>query len=107
MLIDRGVLGISRDTFIEAMAAEGVPLMAAYPIPLYREPLFANRAFGPFSSAADVDYSKVSCPQCEILSTEQGVWVEQRYMLGTQEDMNDIVRAIYKVHGNRDKLSAG
>lgn len=106
LLVDPDVLGFSRETFIEAMAAEGVPLMAAYPIPLYREPLFANRAFGPFDSAADVDYNEVSCPQCEILSTEQGVWVEQRYMLGTQADMDDIARAICKVHGNRDKLSA-
>ena len=107
LLCDPRVLGFSRQTFIEAMAAEGVPLMAAYPIPLYREPLFAKRVFGPFNSAADVNYNQVSCPQCEILSTERGVWIEQRYLLGTQKDMDDVVHAIWKVYGNREKLSAG
>ena len=107
LLFDPGVLGFSRDTFIEAMAAEGVRLMAAYPIPLYREPLFAKRAFGPFASAAEVNYNEVFCPQCEILSTQRGVWIEQRYMLGTQKDMDDIVHAIWKVYVNREKLSAG
>ena len=105
LLVDPQVLGISRETFIEAMAAEGVSVAAAYPIPLYREPLFANREFGPFSSAVDVDYRAVSCPQCEMLSTRQGVWIEQRYMLGTRRDMDDIARAIWKVHGNRAVLA--
>ncbi|MBN2293559.1 MAG: DegT/DnrJ/EryC1/StrS family aminotransferase [Pirellulales bacterium] len=107
LLVDPDILGISRETFLEAMAAEGVPLMAAYPIPLYHEPLFTNRAFGPFSKAANMDYGNISCPQCEILSTRQGVWIEQRYLLGTREDMDDIVCAIKKVHGNRDQLSTG
>ncbi len=107
LLVDPGGLGFSRQTFIAAMGCEGVPLTAAYPIPLYRQPLFVNREFGPFDSAADVDYSQVCCPQCEKLSTQQGVWIEQRYMLGTQKDMDDIAHAIWKVHGNGDKLAAG
>ncbi len=102
--VNESALGISRETFIKAMAAEGVPVMAAYPIPLYREPLFTNREFGPYTSAAEVDYRATDCPQCEILSTQQGVWVEQRYMLGSRKDMDDIAQAIWKVHGNRKKL---
>ncbi|MCX7426044.1 MAG: DegT/DnrJ/EryC1/StrS family aminotransferase [Planctomycetia bacterium] len=99
--VDPGVLGFSREKFIEALAAEGIPALAGYPIPLYREPVFLNRAFGPYTGCLaarpDLDYSRTQCPQCEILSTQQGVWLEQRLLLAGREDMDDIVRAIRKV----------
>ena len=99
--IDSAVLGFNRETFIDALQAEGVPCSADYPIPLYREPLFANEAFGPFlgarSNGSSSSYLESNCPCCETLSTRQGVWLEHRLLLAEQTDMNDIVTAITKV----------
>jgi len=107
--MDPAVLGTSREVFLEALQAEGIPAAAGYPIPLYREPLFTNRAFGPYtgclSERPDLDFSRVHCPQCETLSTVQGVWVHQPNLLAEQEDMDDIVAALRKIYECRDQLA--
>lgn len=97
-------LGIPRELFLKALAAEGVPTFGGYPWPLYRQRLFMDRAFGPYAGCAGVDYSKVSCPNCETVCYEQGGWLEQRLLLGTARDMQDIVRAFEKIHDRRDAL---
>ncbi len=105
---DPAVLGAPRDAFLKALAAEGIPIAGGYAWPLYRQPLFLNRAFGPYSGCGGTppgaDYAKVRCPNCETICYEQGAWMEQKLMLGTQADMDDIVRAFTKVHENRDTL---
>jgi dTDP-4-amino-4,6-dideoxygalactose transaminase len=101
-------LGVPRQIFLDALAAEGIPCCAGYVMPLYRQPLFANRAFGPYqgyrSARPDLDYSRVSCPNCETICSTQGAWLEQRLLLGTQEDMDDIAKAFEKVHVCRERL---
>ncbi|MBN1910825.1 MAG: DegT/DnrJ/EryC1/StrS family aminotransferase [Pirellulales bacterium] len=99
---------VPRDVIVEAIRAEGIPALAGYPIPLYRQPAFLKTAFGPYTGYRDVrpelDYVKTDCPRCEILSTEQGIWIEHRALLGTQRDMDDIVTAVNKVFENRGQL---
>ncbi len=92
---------------IEALAAEGVPVSAGYFQPLYRQPLFLQRAFGPFSGggAPRPDYRAVSCPACERICAVEGAWLEQRLLLGEREDVEDIARAFEKVHAGRQALS--
>jgi dTDP-4-amino-4,6-dideoxygalactose transaminase len=102
--IDPDELGISRKVFLEALAAEGVPAVAGYPIPLYREKMFTDAAFGPYGASIDHDYTKTNCPQCEILSTEQGVWLLHSVLLGTRSDMDDVVAAVGKVCRHREEL---
>ena len=106
--VDPEVLGISREVFLEALKAEGIEGMAGYPLPLYREPVFENHAFGPYTGCRaanpQLDYRQTTCPNCELLSSTQGVWLEQRYMLATPQDMDDVVRAVEKIHENRDRL---
>lgn len=97
-------LGLSRQVFIAAVAAEGVPISHGYPWPLYRQPLFANRAFGPYTGARGMDYRNVCCPQTETLCREQGIFMPQSLLLGTRRDMDDIVVAFEKVYANRDAL---
>lgn len=107
--MDPAVFGASRETFLEALKAEGIPLSAGYPIPLYREPLFTNRAFGPYSGCLaarpDLDFTRVECPRCETLSTRQGVWLPQSCLLADLEDMDDVVTALRKIHDNRGQLA--
>lgn len=100
--------GAPRDRFLQALNAEGIPCSAGYPLPLYRQPLFAKREFGPFTgyrqARPDLDYSKVSCPVCERACSQQGCWLAQSMLLGTQEDMDDIVRAVAKIWEHRQEL---
>ena len=104
--IDREAFGAPRQAVLEAINAEGIPLRAGYALPLYRQPLFLNKAFGPYlaNAAADLDYGKVSCPNCEEICYHQGAWLEQNLFLGTESDMDDIARAFEKVYESRQAL---
>lgn len=108
--LDPQVLGVSRDAFIEALNAEGVPCVPGYVIPLYRQRLFEDLAFGPYTAyratLPELDYRKTCCPNCETISCQQGVWLEQRMMLARREDMDEIARAFQKVYDNRQALAA-
>lgn len=104
--IDSGVFGVPRARVVEAMQAEGIPLTAGYVMPLYRQPLFLNKAFGPYLGelSAPLDYRRVTCPNCEKICGEQGAWLEQSLLLGKAEDVDDIARAFEKVYENRKRL---
>jgi dTDP-4-amino-4,6-dideoxygalactose transaminase len=108
--IDPDVLGTDRKTLLAALQAEGIPATICYPEPLYRQPMFLNKAFGPYtgyrSARPDYDFQKVSCPNCELLCSQQGIWLEQRLFLGTRQDMDDIAAAFEKVYDNRAALAS-
>lgn len=89
--------GASRDRFVEALCAEGVPSAAGYR-PLYREPAFQARFRG------KPDYSRVHCPVTERICADEAVWLNQNLLLGTEEDTEQIAAAVRKVHGSADQL---
>jgi dTDP-4-amino-4,6-dideoxygalactose transaminase len=101
--------GVSRELFLKAIQAEGIPAVPAYPIPLYDQEMFKNLAFGPYvgyrTARSDLDYKQVHCPNCEKISFEQGVWLLHTVLLGNQTDMDDIIQAVKKVHANSDQLN--
>jgi hypothetical protein len=70
--------------------------------------LFRNKAFGPYLAHARdrVDYTQVRCPNSRLICSDQGVWLDQSMMLGTQADMDDIATAFEKVHTHRQSLAA-
>jgi dTDP-4-amino-4,6-dideoxygalactose transaminase len=107
--LEPAVLGISRESFLGALQAEGIPCSGGYVMPLYRQPLFANLAFGPYrgyeSARSALDYRQTQCPHCEAVCSAEGAWLEQRLLLGTQADMDDIVAAFEKVVENRGQLA--
>lgn len=98
--------GKSKDSFIAAMRAEGIPTSPGYSIPLYKQPVFANKAFGPRGRKIDlpVDYEKMVCPETEKACYEQAIWFTQNVLLGTREDMDDIVEAILKIKENAPEM---
>jgi dTDP-4-amino-4,6-dideoxygalactose transaminase len=108
--LDERVLGAPKKVFLDALAAEGIPCSAGYMLPLYRQPLFLNRAFGPYrgnqSAGPQIDYRQTQCPRCETICSAQGAWLEQRLLLGTRDDTEDIARAFEKVHAQRGRLAA-
>ena len=106
--INAAEFGAPRQAVLEAVEAEGIPICGGYALPLYRQPLFLNKAFGPYlAGAADrLDYGKVCCPNCEKICFEQGAWLEQSLFLGAQGDMDNIAGAFEKVYENRAALAA-
>lgn len=104
--IDGALFGATREAILKALQAEGIPICGGYALPLYRQPLFLNKAFGPYlpRAVARLDYGAVSCPNCERICAEQGAWLEQSLFLGTESDMDDIARAFAKVYANRAAL---
>lgn len=104
--IDANAFGAPRAAILKALEAEGIPVCGGYALPLYRQPLFLNKAFGPYLTQASprLDYSKVCCPNCEKICAEQGAWFEQSLFLGKQSDMDDIARAFEKIYEQRPAL---
>ncbi len=107
--LEPAVLGVCRESFLGALAAEGIPCSGGYVLPLYRQPLFANLAFGPYrgyeSARPALNYRETDCPRCEAVCAAEGAWLEQRLLLGTRPDMDDIVAAFEKVVENRSQLA--
>ncbi len=106
--------GPTREQFLEALTAEGVPASSGYAHPLYKNPVFQRPiADGPESCPLScpfygrkVDYNAMPCPVCERLCTEEAIWIEHPVLLGTRNDMEDIVAAFRKVRDNVAELLA-
>lgn len=100
--------GAPRSAVLQALGAEGIPVCGGYALPLYRQPLFLNKAFGPYlaPSSAKLDYAAVKSPNCEKVCYEQGAWFEQNLFLGAENDMDDIACAFEKVYENRHALKS-
>lgn len=106
--IDGPKFGAPRAAVIKALQAEGIPCAAGYGWSLHHQPMFQNKAFGPYLPKASkgLNYRKVNCPNSDLICREQCVWLEQSIFLGTLADMDYIARAFEKVHENRDALNA-
>jgi len=90
--------GHTRDEFIAALCAEGVPCSAGY-VPLYKEIVFQRKTsnIGSWCRASRfVDYSRVVCPVCEEVCND-AVWLVQSMLLGDPSDMDDIAEAVAKI----------
>jgi dTDP-4-amino-4,6-dideoxygalactose transaminase len=105
--IDRQEFGAPRAAVIEALRAEGVPCSPGYGFSLPQQPMFRNRAFGPYLAGITdrLDYERVHCPISDLLCREQALWLEQAIFLGSREDMDDIYRAFEKVYDERAALA--
>lgn len=92
--------GRSRQEFLQALAAEGIPCSAGY-VPLYGQKAFRiNSETHPFP-AQRVDYSQVHCPVTERVCAEEAIWMGQSILLAEREDMDDIVEAVAKIQRAR------
>ena len=98
--------GAPRDAVLRALEAEGIPCSGGYRCSLPQQPLFRNKAFGPFlaNAAPGLDYRNAACPNSDSIC-EQAIWLDHRLLLGTREDVEDIVRAFEKIYEQRRALN--
>jgi dTDP-4-amino-4,6-dideoxygalactose transaminase len=107
MLRIDAAFGAPRTAVLRALEAEGIPCSAGYGYSLPDQPLFRNKAFGPYLpvASASLDYSEAHCPNSDLLCREQCIWLEQNLLLGPREDMDDIARAFEKIYEHRQALN--
>jgi len=109
MRCEEKVLGVSRDIFYGALAAEGVPCFPAYVAPLYQLPIFQKRvAIGrdgwPFT-LTDRTYESGLCPVAERLYEHEIIGIEPCAWDVDETDAASIAAAIRKVHAGRAQLA--
>ena len=101
--------GLHRNTFIDALRAEGIPAAQLYLTPVYKNHCFLDLKRGddagqwPFCDV-EIDYGKTYCPAAERLCSEEAVALPQQLLLGPKSDMDDVVNAIAKVHDQQQEL---
>jgi dTDP-4-amino-4,6-dideoxygalactose transaminase len=101
--------GVPRSKFLEALRAEGISCSGGYKAQ-YRDGLMEealqSRGFQRLFSKERLDRYRAdneALPDNDQLC-EEAVWFFQYMLLGSQEDMDDIVNALTKVYENRGKL---
>ena len=92
--------GITRDQFIKALVAEGVPICSGY-APLYTFPCVVSRDTERMIGAK-IDVTPL--PVCERASYEEGSWMGQAVLLSDRKTLDAIVEAIIKVWEHADEL---
>jgi perosamine synthetase len=114
---NKQVIGIDRNTFINAIKAEipsaflreDTPLIGAgYVRPLYLQPLYQQRAthcsFNCEKYKGQVNYSKGICPTAEKLHFEELFTHEFMRPGMSRTDMDDVIAAFHKVAENVSEL---
>jgi len=100
--------GVERDAVLRALKAEGIPAVATYPHPLYKNPLFTTDQLPPCKCGgwkAGQDYKSLHLAESER-ACKDGIWLEQSVLLGSRQDMDDIAEAFAKVRKQASKLKS-
>lgn len=114
MLLDTAVLGVPRSQIIEALKAEGVPMIAGGYAIVYRMPMYQKRiAHGkkgfPWTAdfyKGDVSYSPGICPTAEELhdSTMLNLYTAAHHY--TDGEVDQVISAFRKVWNCLDELKS-
>jgi dTDP-4-amino-4,6-dideoxygalactose transaminase len=101
--------GLSRDRFLKALSAEGIPCSGGYG-PQYHDGLMeealSSKGYKRLFSKQRLDRYREelnNLPDNDQL-TREAVWLYQNMLLAEREDMDDIVNAIQKIYENRKEL---
>jgi len=86
---------LSKEKFVRALTAEGIPVAEGYPHPLYRNHVFELHG-----------HRRGECPAAERMC-EEVCWVSHEIMLAPREELQDFVAAIAKVCESAEELARG
>jgi perosamine synthetase len=103
--------GLSRDMFLKALTAEGIPNLSGYSPYLNKQPYlenaFRSKNFKRMYTAEELDFQKFTekneCPENDRLCMES-VWLPQNLLLAGRSDLDNIPAAIEKIRKNADKI---
>ncbi len=99
--------GVSREVFMKALRAEGVPIGGGYAEPVYRNPVFQQdwktSSYRPFAWEGAPDYRDLYLPKVEQYCRER-LSLSQTVMLTSEERMRDVTRAFVKVREHAKEL---
>jgi len=106
--------GMSRDGFLKALTAEGIPCSAGYGGTLnsmpYLDDAFRSKNYRKMYPKEMLDFKKFveenKCPENERICNEEAVWLFQSMLLGNKSDMNDIAAALDKIQKNAAAIKA-
>ena len=101
--------GMSRERFIEALGAEGVPCSTGYGQmnkDSYVTGLANNRYYLKIYGEKVMKQwlERNQCPQNDKLTSEESIWFTQTMLLGTTRDMDQIAEAVRKIQKYANEL---
>jgi dTDP-4-amino-4,6-dideoxygalactose transaminase len=85
---------LTKQSFVRALNAEGIPCSDGYP-----HPLFKNRVFN------DHKHVVADCPEAERMCADT-LWLSHEVMLSSPQDLSDVAVAFEKVMENADRLAS-
>jgi perosamine synthetase len=102
---------LSRDQFLKALTAEGIPNLSGYAPYLNKQPYLENafnsKNYKRMYSKEELDFKKYSerneCPENDKLCTE-AVWLQQNMLLAPKQDLDGIADAIDRIRLNAEKI---
>jgi perosamine synthetase len=105
--------GLSRALFMKALSAEGIPCSTGWGAwlnnGLYIKHAFQTKNYKKMYPAEMLDFDKFlkqnQCLKNDRLCNEEAVLFSHNMLLGAKSDMDDILKAIEKVHANAGKLT--
>jgi len=99
----------SRDLFVAALEAEGIPCDGRFYEPVYRSDLFYAKPENcpqlALNRPEPMDYSQCLCPVSERAAYSEAVWLPQFLLLGGGSDTQDVIHAIEKVVAGSAELA--
>ena len=103
--------GLSREKFLKALNAEGIPNLSGYAPFLNKQPYLENafqtKNFRKMYSKEELDFKKFTekneCPENDKLCIES-VWLQQNLLLTEKSDLDDIATAIVRIQKNAEKI---
>ena len=108
-LVDESALGVSRNRFVRALRAEGIPCGVAND-PVYRSALFPRES-APYRKAVELaganpNTAAIDCPVAERLFEHAIVSIPHECLLGDDRDLDDIIAAAAKVASGATDLAS-
>jgi dTDP-4-amino-4,6-dideoxygalactose transaminase len=88
----RNLQGVSKSVLMQAIAAEGVPGISAYPQPVYRNNVFTNHRF-----------RKLPCPVAETMCQEC-FWLSHEALLADSGGVEDVALVFDKISRHKQDL---
>ncbi len=102
---DEQQTGISRDLFIKALNAEGIPFGQGYVRPLYLNPVYhEGKPFAFKHYKGNAKYEKGLCPITESLHEKYLIATSILRPPATETDADDVINAIHKIMENKNEF---